>query len=291
MASAFSPERVVRAALDLLAPAGAIGTTMMIVDPDSPMTAVFAAGVNRHLKRILVPLSIHDHTAGVVAWRERRDVCCSTRAELLQEFPLYGPIDPLVQSLAAFPIGTDDEVLGAMVICFDAERAFDRIDRAMLAAAADVLGELLCPLTIAHRLSTSQQHPTVDCTADDLIAAGPLTLDLHGHQAWVDNQPVGLTKLEFDVLATLLDHRGQVLSKQQLLDLVWGYDGYNPNVVEAQISSLRYKLRTAASLIETVRGLGYVIRRTPAPTPAVHVPAATGGGGGRHRVGLGGMRR
>lgn len=73
--------------------------------------------------------------------------------------------------------------------------------------------------------------------------------------------PVGLTRTEFALLALLGRERGRVLSKTEILSEMWGYDGYQPNVVEAHISSLRRKIESdGRSLIHTVRGVGYVLR-------------------------------
>ena len=59
-------------------------------------------------------------------------------------------------------------------------------------------------------------------------------------------------------MAFLVRHRGAVLSKSQLLTQVWGYDAYDPNVVEVHISALRRKLEAhGPRIIHTVHGLGY----------------------------------
>jgi DNA-binding response OmpR family regulator len=72
---------------------------------------------------------------------------------------------------------------------------------------------------------------------------------------------IELTPTEFEILSTLGRHRGQVLSKAQLLSLVWGYEAYDPNVVEAHVSALRRKLEAhGPRLIHTVRGAGYGLR-------------------------------
>lgn len=74
-------------------------------------------------------------------------------------------------------------------------------------------------------------------------------------------EPVELTPTEFELLAVLGCHRGRVLSKLELLSLVWGYDAYDPNLVEVHISALRAKLEARGNrLIHTVRGAGYVLR-------------------------------
>lgn len=108
--------------------------------------------------------------------------------------------------------------------------------------------ELLARVRVRLRDSGSAT-PTV-------LRAGPVTLDLLARVATVDGQPVELTTREFLLAETLLRHRGQVLSREQLLDRVWGFD-HDPgsNVVDVYIGYLRRKL--GADLIQTVRGSGY----------------------------------
>jgi DNA-binding response OmpR family regulator len=92
--------------------------------------------------------------------------------------------------------------------------------------------------------------------ASTTLQVGPVTLDLLARVATVDGVPVELTTREFLLAETLMRHRGQVLSREQLLDRVWGL-GHDPgsNVVDVYIGYLRRKLR--ADLIHTVRGSGY----------------------------------
>jgi DNA-binding response OmpR family regulator len=88
------------------------------------------------------------------------------------------------------------------------------------------------------------------------LTAGAVTLDLRTRRATVEGRTVELTAREFALLETLLRHAGQVLSREQLLSHVWGYD-FDPgsNVVDVYVRYLRRKL--GASTIETVRGMGY----------------------------------
>jgi DNA-binding response OmpR family regulator len=70
-----------------------------------------------------------------------------------------------------------------------------------------------------------------------------------------------LTKVEFDLLVALGRNAGRVLSKGQLLADVWGFADYDPNVVEVAMSGLRRKLESRGPrLVQTVRGVGYVMR-------------------------------
>lgn len=81
-------------------------------------------------------------------------------------------------------------------------------------------------------------------------------LDSGSRRVWVDGAEIVLTALEFDLLLALADHYGMVLSRQQLLENVWGYDYFGDmRVVDVHIGHLRQKI--GESLIETVRGAGY----------------------------------
>ncbi|MEU9256837.1 response regulator transcription factor, partial [Streptomyces sp. NPDC048270] len=86
---------------------------------------------------------------------------------------------------------------------------------------------------------------------------GPLSVDHAGRTVRVDGEPVELTATEFNLLAHLLRHAGQVFTREQLLAQVWGYPGYrDTRMVDVFVSQLRAKLGDA-SPIRTVRGVGY----------------------------------
>ena len=90
-----------------------------------------------------------------------------------------------------------------------------------------------------------------------------LHLDPSAHRVTRGTRELVLTSLEFTLLQELLAHARQVLSKEQLLDRVWGYQFVGSgNVVEVYISQLRQKLEAAGEprLIHTLRGVGYVLR-------------------------------
>lgn len=88
-----------------------------------------------------------------------------------------------------------------------------------------------------------------------------LVLDEASRTAMRGGEALELTPTEFELLAVLMRHRGRVLSKLQLLAQVWGYEDYDPNVVEVHVSALRRKLEAhGGRLIHTVRAAGYVLR-------------------------------
>ena len=88
---------------------------------------------------------------------------------------------------------------------------------------------------------------------------GEVALDLRTRQAKVGEHTIDLSAREFTLLETFLRHPGQVLSREQLLSRVWGYD-FDPgsNVVDVYVRYLRRKL--GKGVIETVRGMGYRLR-------------------------------
>lgn len=76
-----------------------------------------------------------------------------------------------------------------------------------------------------------------------------------------DGTPIELTYIEQQLLTVLARHRGQVMSKEQLLRQVWGFEGGDTNVVEVHVSSLRRKLEAhGPRILHTMRGLGYLLR-------------------------------
>jgi two-component system, OmpR family, copper resistance phosphate regulon response regulator CusR len=116
--------------------------------------------------------------------------------------------------------------------------------------------ELLARIRVRLR-TRPEEEPTV------LRNAG-IALDLRTRRATVGDRVVELTAREYALLETFMRHADQVLSREQLLSIVWGYD-FDPesNVVEVYVRYLRKKL--GAEVVETVRGMGY---RLPAATPA-----------------------
>jgi DNA-binding response OmpR family regulator len=98
-----------------------------------------------------------------------------------------------------------------------------------------------------------------------VLEAGPLALDTGAREARVNGAPVELTGTEFALLEYLMQNAGQVLSRDQLREEVWG-EGFEPasNVVDIYVHYVRRKLKAAgleADPIRTVRGLGYAFRR------------------------------
>jgi two-component system phosphate regulon response regulator PhoB len=91
-----------------------------------------------------------------------------------------------------------------------------------------------------------------------VLEHGPLRLDPARHRCWVNDDEISLTAKEFDLLRGLMARPGRVLTREVLLDNVWGSDiTVTVRTIDTHLKRLREKLGAAGELIETVRGVGY----------------------------------
>jgi phosphate regulon transcriptional regulator PhoB len=114
---------------------------------------------------------------------------------------------------------------------------------------------------VARVKTVLRRTASVPAASSELIRVGALTIDCTCHQVRWGETEVELTTLEFNLLAYLARHPGQVLSREQLLEQVWGYDYHGDlRAVDAAVKRLRSRLRQVTpetELIGTVRGVGY----------------------------------
>ncbi len=96
----------------------------------------------------------------------------------------------------------------------------------------------------------------------DSLEIGDVKIKPLEMRAFVNDVEIFLTPTEFRLLQELMKAKGMVLSKEDLLERVWGFDGWeNPNVVEVYVNYLRKKLGKASKMLKTVRGVGYAFRK------------------------------
>ncbi|MBQ3120453.1 MAG: response regulator transcription factor, partial [Peptococcaceae bacterium] len=101
---------------------------------------------------------------------------------------------------------------------------------------------------------------TQKASAGARIVCGTLILDKETYKVTADGQEVTLTHREFELLEFLLENRNIVLSREKILDRIWGYTSdVETRTLDVHIRSLRQKLATSGNCIETVRGIGYRI--------------------------------
>ena len=100
--------------------------------------------------------------------------------------------------------------------------------------------------------------PSASKSPDEIRRIGNVTIKPLSHEVFIGDERINLRAKEFDLLLTLADHENMVLSRDQLLDLVWGYEFYGQTrTVDVHVAHLRERLADSNVKIETVWGKGY----------------------------------
>ena len=112
--------------------------------------------------------------------------------------------------------------------------------------------ELILRVKVILKKNTEMTHMS------ELIEFGPISLNLDAHEVTVENKEINLTALEFKLLKHLMDRKGRVQTRNQLLGDVWGYSSeVTTRTVDTHIKRLREKLGNVGKYIQTIRGVGY----------------------------------
>jgi len=120
--------------------------------------------------------------------------------------------------------------------------------------------ELILRIKAILKRGSSQKNETIEIERQ----FGDLVIDIDSHEVFVNKEQISLTALEFRLLSQLIDRRGRVQSRDQLLSDVWGYSAeVTTRTVDTHIKRLREKLGTMGKYVQTIRGVGYKFSRTP----------------------------
>jgi two-component system alkaline phosphatase synthesis response regulator PhoP len=124
--------------------------------------------------------------------------------------------------------------------------------------ADDYLTKPFSPRELVARIKAALRRIQGEAGPAGDLAFAHVRVDPDGRRAWADGQEIDLTTIEFDLLLALAQNAGRVLSREQLLQKVWGYDYYGDDrVVDVHIGHVRQKLGEHSQAIVTVRGVGY----------------------------------
>ncbi len=127
--------------------------------------------------------------------------------------------------------------------------------------ADDYLTKPFSPRELVARIKAILRRGRDTINTNSSLTFRRLRVDPGSRQAWKDNQLIDLTPIEFDILHTLARHRGRVLSREQLIEQVWGNDYYgDERVADVHIGRVRKKIEddpANPTLIVTARGAGY----------------------------------
>jgi len=133
--------------------------------------------------------------------------------------------------------------------------------------ADDYLTKPFSPRELVARIKAVMRRGRSTDTEDSVLVFRRLRIDVSARQAWKDGLLVELTPIEFDLLYALARHRGRVLTREQLIMHVWGYDYYgDERVADVHIGRIRKKLEddpANPTLVVTARGAGYRFEDDP----------------------------
>ena len=142
----------------------------------------------------------------------------------------------------------------------------DELDRVLglELGADDYVVKPFSPREVLARVRAVLRRSRPAAAGTSAVAVGPLRIDAAAHTVSVDGAPVALTRREFDLLRALVEAGGRVLSREHLLEHVWGYTAageIESRTVDVHVRRLRQKLGPAGGLIGTVTGVGYRLER------------------------------
>ena len=218
---------------------------VLIIAPDESL----AAQISLDLKESgYEPIVAHDATSGIYQVKERQ--------------PALIAIDRMLGGESGLKLCTHLRETGTWVPIL-LLMARDTVDDRVACFEAGADDYFLKPYRSEDFLRLVRLYLHPDPSGTEQLRFGELVLDLATRRALRDGRIIDLTMKEFELLKYLMEHPREVLTREQILENVWGYDFMGEsNVIEVYIRYLRLKLEDEGQkrLIQTVRGVGYVLR-------------------------------
>lgn len=149
-----------------------------------------------------------------------------------------------------------------MITAKDTE--FDKVN-GLDCGADDYISKPFGMMELVARIKAVLRRAGGETENDESYAYGKVKLDLRSHTVSVSGKTAELTLKEFELLRLLMKNAGAVLTRDMLLENIWGYDfDGETRTVDVHVRTLRQKLGDGAAIIETVRGVGYKVKPVPA---------------------------
>ena len=200
------------------------------------------------------------HTTGFEAegFRNAADFWQALEKELPQLvlLDIMLPDEDVLHILKRLRAGAETADLPVMMLTAKSSE-YDRVV-GLDSGADDYMPKPFGMMELVSRVRALLRRAAKPAAEDKLVTAGSLAVDVKRRAVTVDGEPVILTYKEFELLCYLLENRGVVLSRDQILTKIWDYNySGETRTVDVHIRTLRQKLGDAGALIETVRGVGY----------------------------------
>ncbi|MDQ2670000.1 MAG: response regulator transcription factor [Gemmatimonadota bacterium] len=188
-----------------------------------------------------------------------------------EERPSVVVLDLMLPGMSGYEVlqelrrGEDTAQVGVILLTARREEA-DRL-RGLSLGADDYFVKPFSPAELALRVTALLRRLAAPAVSSgSTLTAGPITVDRSAHRATLDGSELTLTATEYKLLLTLIERRGRVQSRPQLLETVWeAQPDIQTRTVDMHVQRLRSKLGDAGNLIETVRGFGYRFRGNDRP--------------------------
>jgi two-component system, OmpR family, alkaline phosphatase synthesis response regulator PhoP len=187
----------------------------------------------------------------------------SCGSEALAKFPRFNPdfvvLDLMLPDMDGFEICRQIRARSNVPIIMLTARKED-VDKivGLEMGADDYLTKPFNPRELIARIKAIARRSQVGPKKSDWMQLGKLRIDLAGHVVIVDEKPLTLRTKEYALLTMFAQNPGIVLSREKLLEMVWGFDYYGETrTVDVHVNHLREKLDGSGVNIETLRGTGY----------------------------------
>ncbi len=181
-------------------------------------------------------------------------------ATIEKENPALVVLDLMLPEMDGFEVCRHLRAQNSSVLILMLTARDDDVDKivGLEMGADDYMTKPFNPRELVARVKALLRRSSRNINSSAPIHLGDMTIDSSSRELTINGEPVSLRTQEFDLLWTFAEHKGQVLKREQLLSLAWGYDYYGETrTVDVHVAHLRKKISNSSVKIETLTGVGY----------------------------------